>query len=210
MNPKFEVLQMSPTFTNSVLVSADGECVIFDAWGLADDWDRVLADRGLKLRGIYSTHGHYDHISAAPELARRHDVPWYLNHSDEFMISWSNIYLAEMGMPPIPNDYKKPLDVSAGDVEVLGVPVTVIETPGHSAGGVAFYFPTEKTLIIGDTIFQDCVGRWDLPGSDQSDLFKSVSKIYKMDLPDDTVVIHGHGENTTIGFLRKNNPWFKK
>ena len=67
---KFEVLHLPPMNTNSVLVSVGTDCVIFDAWGKATDWERVLSERGLNLRAIYATHGHPDHISAAPSLAR--------------------------------------------------------------------------------------------------------------------------------------------
>ena len=86
----------------------------------------------------------------------------------------------------------------------------VIETPGHTPGGVAYYFPAEKVIIIGDTIFQESIGRYDLPGGDQNMLFKSINNLYNLNLSDDTEVVHGHGMATTIDWLHKNNPYFHK
>ena len=73
---KFEVLHMPPLNTNSVLVSCGNDAVIFDPWGKAKDWERVLIERGVRLHAIYVTHGHPDHISAAPALARAFNVDW--------------------------------------------------------------------------------------------------------------------------------------
>ncbi len=206
---------MQPKFTNSILVSFGNECVIFDAWGLARDWEKVLENSKLKLRAIYSTHGHADHISAAPELAEKFDVSWYLNHKDldvdgtDFVL-WGNGLLEHFGMPIIPVNYKKPIDLKPGRHEILpGLFADVIETPGHSAGGVIFHFPEQKLLIAGDTLFQEGIGRYDLLGADLKDLLDSVSKIYNMNLPDDTVILHGHGEDITIGIQKHQNPYFK-
>lgn len=201
---------MQPEFTNSILVSSGTDCVIFDAWGTADQWVAVLKDNNLNLRAIYSTHGHYDHISAAPAVAEKYNVPWYMNHRDLVLVPWNNALLVQMGLPKIPNDYKQPLDLTDGEIEILpGFVANVIETPGHSAGGVVLHFPEQKFLIIGDTLFQETIGRYDLPGADAMALFQSISKIYNLNLPDDTVVIHGHGPDTTIGWLKSNNGFFK-
>jgi glyoxylase-like metal-dependent hydrolase (beta-lactamase superfamily II) len=75
---------------------------------------------------------------------------------------------------------------------------------------VAYYFPDENIIIIGDTIFQESIGRYDLPGGDKNMLFQSISKLHSMQLPDKTEVVHGHGMATTIDWLHKNNPYFHK
>jgi glyoxylase-like metal-dependent hydrolase (beta-lactamase superfamily II) len=205
---------MPPENTNSVLVSNGADCIIFDAWGHVRDWENLLADRGLNLTAIYSTHGHSDHLSAAPGLAQKLNIPWYLNHRDlnvngvDFVL-WGNILLKYLQVPEISDDYKRPLDLAAGRREVLpGAMAEIINSPGHSAGGMAFHFPDHRVLIIGDTLFQDCVGRYDLPGASRNELFKSIARIYDMNLPDDTVVFHGHGMETTIGWLKENNRHF--
>lgn len=207
---RFEVLQMPPKNTNSVLVSVGTDAVIFDAWGRATDWEKVLLERGLKLRAIYSTHGHPDHISAAPALAHDFNVDWFLNENDNFLIGSMNGLLDMFQLPHIHADCKKPVNISNGSVEILsGLEMQIIESPGHTSGGVMFYFPKYKILLIGDTLFQESIGRCDLPGGNEKHLFESIRKLYEMDLPDGTWVIHGHGMETSIGWLKQNNPFFK-
>ena len=206
---KFEVLHLPPTNTNSLLVSNGTDCVIFDPWGRASDWERVLIDRGLKLRAIYATHGHPDHISAAPSLAKTFNVDWFLNENDNFLIGWGNGLLDMFNIPHIPADYKKPVNLSTGTMEVLpGIKMEVFASPGHTPGGLMLYFPKYKIILVGDTLFQDSYGNTAFPGGDKDKLFESIHKLYDMNLDDGTYVVHGHGMDTTIGWLKQNNPFF--
>lgn len=208
-NNKFELIQMQPHNTQSVIVSVGSDCVIFDPWGRADDWVNVLNERGLKLRAIYVTHGHPDHISAAPKLAQMFGVPWYLHNADFRLVGWGNDLLEYFGLPPITIGNVRPTSLELTRTEILpNVFMEIIETPGHTPGGVAYYFPDEKIIIIGDTLFQDSVGRYDLPGGDKNMLMKSIANLYNLQLPDDTEVLHGHGMATTVAWLQKNNPYF--
>lgn len=208
--PNFEVLHMPPENTNSVLVTHGNDAVIFDAWGRVADWEKLLTARGLRLRAIYSTHGHGDHISAAPMLAEKYNIPWFLNSEDDVLISWSNNLLKYFGLPEIENGYRRPTDLESGTIEILpGVFADVIESPGHTPGGVMYYFPEFGILLTGDTLFRDSCGRYDLPGGDANALMQSVSKLYEMNLPDETYVVHGHGVDSTISQLKSENPYFK-
>jgi glyoxylase-like metal-dependent hydrolase (beta-lactamase superfamily II) len=201
---------MPPTNTNSLLVSSGDKCVIFDAWGRSDDWKKLLDSRGLNLRAVYATHGHSDHISAAPELAQIYNVPWYMNLHDVPLILWGNQILDFWELPRISDDFVQPQDLPAGKIKILDdIEMDVIASPGHSAGGVMFYFPEYKILLTGDTIFRDGVGRTDLPGGDDTELKKSIVNLVNMNLPDDTYVVHGHGDDSMIGWLRKNHPYLK-
>jgi glyoxylase-like metal-dependent hydrolase (beta-lactamase superfamily II) len=205
---KLEILRMPPENTNSVLVSANGAAVIFDPWGRAQDWENLLGARGLDLKSIYATHGHYDHISAVAGLVRKIGADWFMHPADLPLIEWSNQIFTANGMTESVIDIARtpPLDLRGGEIEILpGIRANVIETPGHSAGGVAFVFREQGVLIIGDTLFQDGIGRYDLPGGSLRDLRESIAKIHNMNLPDDTLVVHGHGDNTTIGWLRRGN-----
>lgn len=209
-NVKFEILHLPPTNTNSVLVSCGADCVIFDAWGRTADWKQVLEKRGLKLRAVYATHGHPDHISAAPGLARDLDIDWFVNSKDNYLVGHANEFLDMFQLPHITNDYKKPKNITNGSIEILpNVKMEITDTPGHTPGGVVFYFPEYQILLIGDTLFQDGVGRYDLPGGDKDKLFESIHKLYNMNFGNDTYVVHGHGMETTIGWLKANNPFFK-
>lgn len=208
-NSKFELFQMSPTNTQSVLVTGGGDCVIFDPWGRADDWIRILDSRGLNLRAIYATHGHPDHIACAPALASHYGVPWFLHSGDFRLVGWGNDLLTYFGLPQISVEDARPTPLDLVRTEILsGLFMDIIETPGHTPGGVAYHFPDEKVLLIGDTLFQSGIGRYDLPGGDKNMLLQSVANIYNMKLPGDTAVVHGHGMDTTIDWLHKNNPYF--
>lgn len=207
---KFEVLHLPPTNTNSLLVSVGTDAVIFDAWGKAADWEKVLLERGLKLHAIYSTHGHPDHISAAPRLAKAFNVDWFLSDKDNYLIGWGNELLDMFGIPHIHENYKRPLNLSTGIIEVLpGVQMEIIESPGHTPGGLMFYFPEYKILMTGDTLFADSFGRYDFPGGNIEQLQQSICNLYNKNLDDGTYVVHGHGMDTTIGWLKQHNQFFK-
>ena len=209
-NSKFELIQMPPQNTQSVLVTVGDECVIFDPWGRADDWSHILDERGLRLRSVYATHGHPDHIAAAPALARKYGVPWYLHSGDFRLVGWGNDLLEYFGLPKISVDDVRPRELGIMRHEILpGLFMDVIEAPGHTPGGVAYYFPDESMLLIGDTLFQDSIGRYDLPGGDSKMLFQSISNIHGMNLPGHTEVVHGHGMATSIDWLHKHNPYFQ-
>lgn len=207
---KFEVLHLPPMNTNSLLVSVGTDAVIFDAWGRATDWEKVLLERGVKLRGIYSTHGHPDHISAAPGLAKAFNVDWFLSDKDNYLIGWGNELLDMFGIPHIHENYKKPMNLSAGVIEILpDVQMKIMDSPGHTPGGLMFLFPEYKILMTGDTLFADGFGRYDFPGGNVEQLQQSIRNLYNMNLADETYVVHGHGMDTTIGWLKQHNQYFK-
>lgn len=208
MPAKIETICMQPQNTNSVLVSYNESAVIFDPWGRGEDWIKLLAHRGLKLHSIFCTHGHYDHFSAISGIGK---IKWYLHPSDNEIVLKCNYLLSEIGMEPLDINKTPSSEIKPGEIEILPhVFATGIHCPGHSPGGMAFYLKNENTLIIGDTLFQENVGRYDFPGGNAEQLKRSISKIYAMDLPDDTTVIHGHGPETNIGWLKKNNRFFQK
>ena len=172
---------MAPEFTNSVLVSNGANCVIFDAWGRADDWIKLLDTRGVRPVAIYATHGHADHISAAPALAAHYNIPWFLNQLDVPLVLWGNQILDFWELPRIADDFVQPHDLTAGKTKILNDIEMEI-----------------KILLSGDTIFRDGVGRTDLPGGDDKTLRESIANLGKMNLPDDTYIVHGHGSDSMM------------
>lgn len=208
-NLKLELLNMAPHFTNSVLVSHGNKCIIFDAWGRAQDWIRLLHERNLELLAIYSTHGHPDHISAAPDLVLSTGAKWFLNNADFNLIGWGDELLNEFGLPPITRDIVPTAMPEHKTTIFNDINMDIISCPGHTCGGVAFYIRDLGTCIVGDTIFADSIGRTDLPGGDTQTLKKSILHLYEQNMPDDTIIIPGHDNITNIATLKKHNPYFK-
>ena len=208
-NLKIELFNMAPEFTNSVLVSYGDKCIIFDAWGRARDWLGVLRNRKLDLMAIYSTHGHPDHIAAAPDLVLETGAKWFLNEKDFDLIGWGDDLLNEFGLKSLTRGVM-PDALQYGNINIFdNVEMNVIACPGHTRGGVSFYVPDLDVCIVGDTLFADSVGRTDLPGGDIHKLKESISNFYKLNLPNETVVIPGHDRITTIAKLKIENPFYK-
>jgi len=195
---------MQPGFTNSVLIDNGTSAVIFDPWGGAADWNTLLHDRGLNLNAVYVTHGHYDHISAIPKLCN--PGKWYMNNDDIPIIKWSNPILFTQGYGTIDVKKNPPAPLVPGIIEILpGLSVEVISTPGHSKGSICFYLPSEKTLITGDTLFYNSIGRMDLPGGSESAMRESMRLLRRREFPGDTTIIPGHGPTGKLAKIIKEN-----
>ena len=174
-----------------------------DAWVVdpgADEEAIVKAAEaeGAKIAGVLLTHAHFDHIGAIPGIkARFPDAPVYVHPSDEVMFGHPFNRL-----PPEYPSFPKP----AGVVDARKFPLAeVIETPGHTPGGVCYYFKEDGVLLSGDTLFAGSVGRTDFPGGSMTTLVESLKKLKA--LPDLTKVIPGHGPSTTIGEEKGSNPY---
>jgi glyoxylase-like metal-dependent hydrolase (beta-lactamase superfamily II) len=118
------------------------------------EWTRIIDEHGLKLRAIYATHGHPDHISAAPMLAKQYNVPWYLHSGDFRIVGWGNDLLTYFGLPQITVDDVRPTLLDVQDTTVLpGVTMKIIETPGHTPGCCSYVLTQEdgaKWVLAGD------------------------------------------------------------
>jgi len=168
----------------------------------------VLDAHSLKVKAIVITHAHIDHIGAAAKLKASTGAPVYMNSNDQTLYDhldmqaqWLNIRV------PTVTD----VDVDARDGATLAcgqTELTFLHTPGHTQGSLCVLVPSERLLIAGDTLFRDSVGRTDLPGGDHRMLLGSI-KGKLLALPDETRVIPGHGDETTIGRERERNPYLR-
>ena len=198
--------------TNAFLIADDatGQAVIFDA---PDNAVRPLLDEARKRNydviGLWLTHGHFDHIAdhkvvtdafpSAKVLLHPLDVPKLQRPALQ-----TRMFQLPFEIPPREPDQL----IEDGDQLTLGsLLVTVIHTPGHAPGHVMYYFPTEKLLVGGDLIICGAVGRTDLPDSDESQLARSIEKV--MRLPDDTRLLPGHCDPSTLAEERRNNPYVR-
>ena len=166
----------------------------------------ALSKHQLTVRQIVVTHAHIDHIASALELKQITGVPIHYNAADLPLTAMMDIQAAWIGVPaPKVN----PPDHSPADLEhisVRGIDAEVLHTPGHTEGSLCLYVPAEKFLLAGDTLFAGSVGRTDLPGGSYGKLIQSIRERL-LPLPDTTLVIPGHGPDTTIGHERVSNPF---
>ena len=174
-----------------------------------DEPERLLAvvrENGLKVLYILNTHGHLDHVGAVARLKEETGAPFYIHRNDLPFVEALAEQAQMFGLvpPPIPS-----VDGYLEEGQIItfgnpGVPVEVIETPGHSPGSVTFH--VGGFLVAGDVLFQDSIGRTDIPGGDTATLLRSIHEKLLV-FPDNTAVYPGHGPATTIGRERRMNPF---
>jgi len=165
---------------------------------------RHLAGLRCKLEAILITHAHIDHIGGAAELKRRTGAPVWLHPRDLGLYGLLGWQASLLGLPP---SESTAIDAALDRNARLGA-IQVIETPGHSAGSVSLYLPQQDLLLAGDTLFAGSIGRTDLPGGDYDTLLRSIHSSL-LTLPDSTLVVPGHGPETTIARERRTNPFLQ-
>ena len=182
------------------------EAIVIDP---GDDIPRIQAilDRHhLTVKQIIITHAHIDHIAGAHRLQQLTGAPILYNQLDLPLVKMMDIQAAWIGVPTpkvtAPDD-----NLSDGrTVSIAGLTGTVLHTPGHTPGSSCLYLPDHTLLIAGDTLFAGSVGRTDLPGGNTNQLLTSIHQRL-LTLPDEVIVIPGHGPKTTIGEERESNPF---
>jgi len=166
------------------------EAVVIDPGDEIEEIQAILAKHRLQVKAIVITHAHIDHMNANDqELYDRLDV----------QAGWLGMETPE----------KTSIDVNARDGDSLTLGAAefhVLHTPGHTQGSISLWIPAENKVVAGDTLFRDSIGRTDLPGGNPRQILRSIHEKL-MPLDDRTIVIPGHGPNTTIGRERERNPF---
>jgi len=183
------------------------DAIVIDPGDDAGDILKVIKDKGLKVKYIVNTHGHFDHVGAnkavkeatgAEVLIHEADAPLLADAADQAIV-----FGMRVDNPPQPDRYVKHGDViNAGEVALK-----VLNTPGHTLGGISLL--EQGMVFTGDALFAGSIGRTDFPGGDLMTLLRSI-KTNLMTLPDDTKVFSGHGPASTIGEERAENPFLNK
>jgi hydroxyacylglutathione hydrolase len=164
----------------------------------------IVARHGLTVKAIVITHAHIDHIGGAQKLKQATGAPVYMNENDADLQRMLGDQARWLG---VPTPQTVAIDSDARDGSVLAIGAAefhVLHTPGHTQGSISLWIPSENKLVAGDTLFRDSIGRTDLPGGDGRQILRSIHDKL-LPLPDETVVIPGHGANTTIGREKQFN-----
>jgi hydroxyacylglutathione hydrolase len=185
------------------------EAMVIDPGDQIEGILEILRQEKLELKQIVITHAHIDHVGGAMKLKAATGAPILMNQNDYALLKMLDMQAAWVGMRP-PGTVQVDEPISQGRVLKIGdISSNVIHTPGHTEGSICLYFPKEKKLIAGDTLFAGSIGRTDLPGGSTEKIMRSLHT-QVLALPDETEVIPGHGRGTTIGQERETNPFLQK
>jgi len=203
-----EILPVGPLQCNCSVIGDEStrEGLVIDPGDNIEDVVSIVRKHNLQIKQIVVTHAHIDHVGGAMKLRAATGAAILLNQNDYALLKMLDAQAAWIGVAP-PGKVEIDHSVAQADsIKTGSLSADVIHTPGHTEGSICLYFPAEKKLIAGDTLFAGSIGRTDLPGGSFEKIIRSLhDKV--LELPDDTVVIPGHGPLTTIGRERESNPF---
>jgi len=206
-----KILPVGPLQCNCSIIGDEQthEAMVIDPGDQIEDILDILREEKLTLKQIVITHAHIDHVGGAMKLKAATGAPILMNQSDYALLKMLDMQAAWVGMKA-PGAVHVDEALGEGGVLRIGeISSSVMHTPGHTEGSICLYFPEEKKLIAGDTLFAGSIGRTDLPGGSFDKIIRSLHTRV-LALPDDTQVTPGHGPQTTIGDERETNPFLQK
>jgi hydroxyacylglutathione hydrolase len=184
------------------------EAIVVDPGDNIPEIELILNKHGLTVKAIVVTHAHIDHVAGAKQLKQKTGAPVYLNRNDSELLAALDVQAQWIG---VETPERVEVDMNATDGMTLHLADTelhVFHTPGHTQGSISLYLPQQSKLIAGDTLFRESIGRTDLPGGNTRQLLSSI-KTRLLTLPEETIVIPGHGPSTTIGREKQRNPFLQ-
>ena len=206
-----EIFPVGPLQCNCSVIGDETtrEAMVIDPGDDIDDVLALIQKHNLTVKQIVVTHAHIDHVGGAMKLRTATGAPILLNQNDHALLKMLDVQATWIGVED-PGKVEIDQSIGQGDTVRAGsLAANVIHTPGHTEGSVCLYFPVEKKLIAGDTLFAGSIGRTDLPGGSMRKIISSLHEKV-LTLPDETTVVPGHGPLTTIGDERASNPFLVK
>ena len=208
MSIKLDCIRVGMLETNCYMVYDETlrEAIITDPGDNADFIESCAAEREVVPVAIFLTHAHADHILAVEELRDYYDIPVYVHEADVPMLSdgWKNLGRIKIELR------EKDVVLEGGEeLTIGGMQIKVLHTPGHTPGGVSYYFPEASFVLAGDTMFYRSWGRTDFPGGDEQALMDSIRNVL-LPLPEETVVYPGHMRATDIKSERRMHGYIEQ
>lgn len=183
------------------------EAIVIDPADRAEAIEEYIEKEGLRVKGILLTHGHFDHICGVEDLKRITNAKVYACLGEKELLEDAlqngSQEIADREVTVCADVYVK----NGEELKLAGITLRVIETPGHTRGSVCYLIESEKLILSGDTLFLESIGRTDLPTGNGLRIIESIREKL-MVLEDSIQVLPGHGEPTSIGYEKKNNPYF--
>ncbi|GIN38497.1 MULTISPECIES: MBL fold metallo-hydrolase [Heyndrickxia] len=206
---KWQRVPLGALETNCYLFVGDQqECIIIDPGDEGAKLHSIINKQKLKPIAILLTHAHFDHIGAVDQMRDVFHIPVYIHKKEADWLNNPHLNGSQMFM--MGNAVQqKPADYIIHQEDTLTIgefTIELFETPGHSPGSLSYYIKELSTVFAGDTLFLGSIGRTDLPGGNHQQLLTSIKQKLLV-LPDDTMVLPGHGPETTIGKEKRTNPF---
>jgi glyoxylase-like metal-dependent hydrolase (beta-lactamase superfamily II) len=205
---KWRQLPLGPLQTNCYIFSnEEKECLVIDPGGDANKLTSILQQQHLKPVAILLTHAHFDHIGAVDDIRQEWNIPVYIHKNEKDWLAdpslnGSQFFMAGAVKMSKPDELIK----GEGTLTIGNFSLKVYETPGHSPGSVSYYSDEAGLVFSGDALFAGSIGRTDLPGGNHELLIKSIHDKL-LTLPEDTLVLSGHGPETSIEAEMERNPF---
>jgi hydroxyacylglutathione hydrolase len=206
--PILETFPVGPLQCNCTILGdpITKEAIVIDPGDEISRIHRRLTELGLTLKQILITHAHIDHVGGALKLKRLTGAPILLNENDLPLLAMMESQAAWLGVTPPETESPDASLHNGMRVGLDSLPAEVIHTPGHTQGSVCLHFEPLHLLVAGDTLFAGSIGRTDLPGGNARQIIDSIHTRL-LSLPEETLVLPGHGPTTTIGEEKQSNPF---